>query len=85
MGIATAVFPDAVLELETYGLAHQIAQNSPISIAGSKRVIQTYLRDPSLKSAPDIHELPLRSFLTADRHEGSRAFLERRRPVFEGR
>lgn len=84
MGVATAVYPDGILEMETRGLAQQIAQNSPGSIAGAKKIIRTFLRDPGFRDSPEIGDIPVQSFLTADRQEGSRAFLERRRPVFRG-
>ena len=84
MGIATAVYPDDRLAEETYRLARQIAQNAPFSIAGAKKIIQAYLADPSFKQAPEVHELQVQSFLTADHREGARAFMEKRRPVFRG-
>ena len=84
MGIATAIYPDERLEEETYGLAREIAENAPFSIAGAKRMIQTYLRDPEFAHARDIYDLPMRSFLTADHREGARAFMEKRKPIFRG-
>ena len=85
MGIATAVYPDDRLAEETYRLARQIAQNAPFSVAGAKKIIQAYLHDPSFERTPEVHELAVRCFMTADHREGARAFLEKRRPVFRGR
>ena len=84
MGIASAVYPDNRLHEETYRLARQIAQNAPFSVAGAKKIIQTYLHDPGFERHPDVHELAVRCFLTADHREGARAFLEKRRPIFRG-
>lgn len=72
------------LENATAALAHTIADNAPLSLAGLKATI---LRAISLRetiAAHDLHELANRARQSADAKEGVQAMLEKRKPVFRG-
>jgi enoyl-CoA hydratase len=66
-------------------LAGQIAQNAPLALAGSKRILQESVDWPDAEFFDRQDEIvrPVRS--SEDAREGARAFAERRAPVWKGR
>jgi enoyl-CoA hydratase/carnithine racemase len=76
-------------ELEAVGLdiASELAGNAPLSQTGNKRVIAALLRAEG-ELAPEVEEelIELRraSFASWDLREGTRAFAERRPPIWRG-
>jgi methylmalonyl-CoA decarboxylase len=85
-GILNHLVPVAQLEDFTYGLARQIAQNSPISISVMKEQLQ--ILGNALPLAPEVFEriqsLRRLVYNSQDYLEGQKAFLEKRPPVFQG-
>ena len=76
--------PEALLP-RALELAHIIAANAPISIRQAKRAIGLGV-ETDLKTGLAIEvEAYNRCVPTEDRHEGVRAFNEKRAPVFTGR
>lgn len=84
MGLVNRVVPAAELERYTYTIAQQIAENAPLSIQSAKQSIDIVLTNPSLEGV-DGHALFGWIFGTEDFAEGTRAFLEKRKPIFSGR
>ena len=85
IGLVTAVVDVARLADETYDYARRLADGPPIAQGFTKRGLhralesdlETMLRWEAEAQATCSH--------SADAHEGVRAFLERRKPVFTGR
>jgi methylmalonyl-CoA decarboxylase len=86
LGVLNHLVPVAELEDFTYGMARQIAQNSPISISVIKEQLQ--ILGNALPLAPEAFEriqaLRRLVYNSKDYLEGQKSFLEKRPPVFKG-
>jgi enoyl-CoA hydratase/carnithine racemase len=65
-------------------LAAEIACNAPLSVAGSKLVIEAMARGEAQARAGEIHAAMDRAMASADYVEASRSFVEKRPPQFRG-
>jgi len=85
LGLVNRVVPAADLREAAMALGRQIAEKSPLALAMLKRTIQAG-RDMPL-SAALAHERAMVSLMfdAHDMREGASAFVERRKPNFEGR
>jgi enoyl-CoA hydratase/carnithine racemase len=85
MGVVGEVVPDADLKARTEELAGLIASYSPMATSlGLASVVAS--RDMSFGESLDyFNAMRAISFGTEDLHEGSRAFLDKRPPVWRGR
>jgi enoyl-CoA hydratase/carnithine racemase len=66
-------------------LADEIASNAPLSLLGSKLVLDALAGGTVASRRQDIAAVIEGAMNSADYREGARAFLEKRKPVFEGR
>ncbi len=84
LGLANRVVPDADLEAETMKLARQIADGPRVALHYIKRnhVIALTGTLSDLLDAEALHMTRCRD--TDDHKEASRAFVEKRKPVFKG-
>jgi enoyl-CoA hydratase/carnithine racemase len=85
LGLVIDVVPRDQLVDAAVELAEQIARQSPIGLAATKRVI--YQRtDEAWQRSEDFTYLTIdRLFFTDDAKEGVSSFVERREPQFQGR
>lgn len=82
--ITTLTTPDDLSE-HTYTLAREMAELAPLSHERNKRIRDITLRNPSGEGlSQQEQDLPFTNFDSADFHEGRKAFIERRKPNFNG-
>ena len=85
LGFVTRVVPAGTAREEVAAIAETIAANAPLAVRWVKQVVDRGM-DASTASALHLEaESAGHTFGTADRTEGMRAFLERRKPKFEGK
>ena len=85
LGIVNRVVPAAGLEAETMKLAAQLAAAAPLALRGILDCVNVGA-DCALEEAMEYEAAQFGLvFSTDDMREGTRAFLERRKPEFSGR
>ncbi|MCI4336467.1 MAG: enoyl-CoA hydratase-related protein [Thermoplasmata archaeon] len=85
LGFVVRVYPADQIREEVAALADMIAERAPLAVAWAKAVVNRG-SDATLDTALRLEgESAGHTFGTADRTEGMTAFLERRKPKFEGR
>ncbi len=85
IGLVNMVVPYEELAAKTLELANRIAEKSPVALRLAKEAVKTAARstlDEGLRREIDLFAL---CFSSADKDEGVRAFLEKRKPEFTGR
>ena len=85
LGIVNRVVPAAELEAETLKIAEQLAQSAPLALRGTLDAVNVGGEcgiEEGLQYETAQFGL---MFSTEDMREGTAAFLERRKPVFQGR
>ncbi|MGQ7792597.1 enoyl-CoA hydratase [Faunimonas sp. B44] len=85
IGLLNRVVPADRLEETVRGIAAQIAENAPLTVAASKATIDAVLKDPGERDVARLDALAAACLDSADYAEGRRAFKEKRKPVFTGR
>lgn len=84
MGLVSRLVPSSDLEVATRALADEIAANAPLSVGAAKLVIDEIARHPETPDMAKLDAAVARCFASSDYVEGRRAFLEKRKPRFEG-
>jgi len=84
-GIVNRVCEPVELRSEAIAAAGSIAENAPLSVRQAKKAIHYGLQTDLLTGFHFEIEAYNRLVDTEDRHEGVRAFNEKRKPVFKGK
>jgi enoyl-CoA hydratase len=85
MGVVGEVVPAGQALTRTLELAREIAAMPPISIQQIKEIVNTGLNAP-LEAALMLERKAFQlQFATRDQKEGMKAFLEKRKPIYEGK
>jgi enoyl-CoA hydratase len=86
MGLVNRIVPDAPGELEKYvkNYADVIANNAPLSIRAVKGTVAEIMKEDGERDRSRAQKLVEACFNSKDYHEGRKAFMEKRKPVFTG-
>jgi enoyl-CoA hydratase / 3-hydroxyacyl-CoA dehydrogenase len=85
LGIVTRLVPADEIRAEVARIAQLIADRAPLGVQWAKSVINRAVDSPMDSALRLEAESAGHTFATRDRTEGMRAFLERRKPEFEGK
>jgi len=85
MGLVNRVLPAAELEPYVMNYAKTLAGNAPLTLAAVKRCLIEMRKDPGERDLELCQSLVEACFASKDFIEGRTAFMEKRKPVFQGR
>jgi enoyl-CoA hydratase/carnithine racemase len=85
MGLVNGIFEDEALEREVSSIISQLCSNAPLAIANSKTIIEEYVKSSGEPDQARMAAAIERCAKSDDYQEGRRAFMQKRRPAFEGK
>jgi len=85
IGLVQGMFADDVLEKEVGAILQTLAENAPLAILNSKTLIEEYVKASGAPDAARMRAAMERCAKSEDYVEGRRAFMEKRKPRFQGK
>lgn len=85
MGLVETVRPDTEIEAFTRSYGARIAENAPLSMTATKRIVAELGKPSSEIDRALCKAITASCYASEDYVEGRRAFMEKRNPVFKGR
>lgn len=85
MGLVNRVLPEDQIEAFVEDYANTIAENAPLTVTSVKAIINEAVKDRGKRDEALCERLVLECFNSQDYIEGRRAFMEKRKPQFQGR
>lgn len=85
IGLVHQVLPDSDLESHVDGILKTLCENAPLAIANSKTIIEEFVKAQGHPDHARMEEAMARCAKSADYEEGRTAFMEKRKPRFQGR
>ena len=85
IGFVNRVLPAAELAGHTYEYLGKVAENAPLSVQAAKLVVESIVEDGGVAKQAEIARRQIAAFESEDYREGTAAFMEKRRPKFQGR
>jgi enoyl-CoA hydratase/carnithine racemase len=85
MGLVHRVLPDVELEAHVDGVIATLLANAPLAIANSKTILEEFVKSSGAPDAEAMRAAMRRCAQSEDYKEGRRAFMEKRKPRFDGK
>ena len=85
IGFIQRLVPASELEAYTYDYLRTVAENAPLSIRGTKAQVQAIFEGINDEHRRKLFNLGIETFNSQDYAEGTRAFTEKRKPIFKGK
>jgi len=86
MALVNYVVESDQLDSFTYNLARELSENAPLSLRGTKFILNKITEYPILSDeiVKEFHALQIEAITSEDMKESKRAFREKRKPKFKG-